>query len=80
MLNTAEIIAGEACGTVAFLGVAIGYPWLWLHYASTGVLKLSRPPQPRSAVPESSAVAAAAPEVPAATAGPTPVPEQAAAA
>ena len=45
MLNTAEIITGEAAGTAAFLGIAIGYPWLWLHYASTGVLKLAKAQQ-----------------------------------
>ena len=44
-MNTAEIIAGEGCGTIAFLALAIGYPWLCLHYASTGVLRLARPTQ-----------------------------------
>lgn len=72
-LNTIEVVCGETCGTIAFLGVALGYPLLWLHYASTGVLKLARPPQSRVTAPESTAVAAADTETPAATAGPSPL-------
>jgi hypothetical protein len=60
-VNTAEVIAGEICGTAAFLGVAIGYPLLWLAYARAGVLKLAAPPKPRQqpAIPESTAGAEA---------------------
>lgn len=68
-MNTAEIIAGEVCGTAAFLGVAIGYPWLWLHYAGTGVLRLARPPQPKP-VPEIAAAPAAVGEAAAGAAVP----------
>ena len=64
-MNTAEVIAGEACGTVAFLGLAIGYPWLILHYAHLGVLKLSRPPQQKAAPGITNSVTGAADEAPA---------------
>jgi hypothetical protein len=78
-MNTAEIIAGEVCGTAAFLGLAIGYPWLVLHYARLGVLKLAKPTEPRrAAAPENSAVAAAGIEPPAASAAPTKITREAA--
>jgi hypothetical protein len=51
-MNTAEIIAGEVCGTAAFLGLAIGYPWLVLHYAHLGVLKLGKPAQRNGTAPK----------------------------
>ena len=67
-MNTAEIIAGEVCGTAAFLGLAIGYPWLVLHYAHLGVLKLGKPAQRNGAAPKAeiaNSVADAADEAPA---------------
>lgn len=42
-MNTAEIITGEICGTAAFLGLTVGYTWLYLHYAKQGVLKFGKP-------------------------------------
>ena len=68
-MNTIEVVTGEVCGTAAFLGIAIGYPLLWLAYARAGVLRLAAPPKPRqqAATPENAAVAAAG-EAPAATA------------
>jgi hypothetical protein len=71
-VNTAEAIAGELCGTAAFLGIAIGYPWLWLHYAAAGVLKLSRPPQPKAPPVTTNSVADAADEAPASATGQKP--------
>lgn len=67
-MNTAEIITGEVCGTVAFLGCL----WLALHYAKAGVLKLAAPPpsmRQQPAVPENTAPAAAG-EAPAAAVDP----------
>jgi hypothetical protein len=63
-VNTAEVIGGEACGTVAFLGLAIGYPWLVLSYAHLGVLKLGRPPQARAKPDTTISVAPGAGESP----------------
>lgn len=47
-MNTAETITAELSGAIVLLGLGIGYPWLWLHYAGAGVLKLGRPPQPKA--------------------------------
>lgn len=73
-MNTAEIIAGEVCGTAAFLGLAIGYPWLVLHYAHMGVLKLGKPSQRNGATPKATtnSVADAADVAPASATGPRP--------
>lgn len=44
-MNTAEVITGEICGTAAFLGLTVGYTWLYLRYAEKGVLKFGKPVQ-----------------------------------
>ena len=60
-MNTAEIITGEICGTFAFLGLTVGYTWLYLHYAKQGVLKFSRPPQTKAKAITEGQVPAAVP-------------------
>jgi hypothetical protein len=67
-VNTAEIITGEICGTAAFLGLTVGYTWLYLHYAKQGVLKFGKP------VERSSRKKTSAGDAPAETGEPAPVP------